>query len=93
MAPKSECGLSKTAGGAPLSSACAANLRREAAFWWDQSGDLGYGCLIPNTAASLFLNVRASALAVASDKTCGSSGAGPGSPAPIYISGISQIKR
>lgn len=81
---------SSTAGGSALSNACAGNLGREGGLWWDQSGKLGYGCAIPNTAATLYLNIRA-CVSAANDLTCGAAGASPGSAAPVYISGAKGL--
>ena len=78
---------SKTKGGSPISSGCAANMGRTATFYWDQTGTLGYGCSIPNEAATLYLNFR-TCIAPQSDATCSSSGAKAGSPAPVYVSGL-----
>ena len=78
---------SKTKGGNPLSSACAANMGRTATVYWDQTGTLGYGCPIPNEATTLYLNFR-TCIAPQSDATCSSSGAKAGSPAPVYVSGL-----
>jgi len=78
---------SKTSGGSPISSGCAANMGRTATFYWDQTGTLGYGCSIPNEAATLYLNFR-TCIAPQSDATCSSSDAKAGSPAPVYVSGL-----
>ena len=77
---------SNTAGGAPISGACAGNLRREAKLWWDQTGTLGYGCVVPNQSTKIFLNFRA-CISAPTDNTCSASGAKAGSGAPVYISG------
>lgn len=77
--------LSKTAGGTPLAGGCARTAGSTGALWWDQTGTLGYGCSIPNTATTLYLNVRA-CISETSDTTC-SSARGRGGYAPIYISG------
>jgi hypothetical protein len=82
--------ISKAAGGDPLAGRCSKNMGREAGMWWDQTASLGYGCAIPNASTQLYLNIRA-CISASSDTTCRSSSA-PGSPAPIYIKGISQVR-
>ena len=77
---------SKTAGGSPLSASCAANIGRTGQLYWDQTGRLGYGCAIPNTTTTLYLNLQ-SCISAQADVTCSASNASPGSPASLYISG------
>ena len=82
---------SETAGGPPLAGdqeifPCSANLGREWAMHWDQSGTRGYGCQIDNVDSTLHLNLRA-CISTPDDTTCGADGAEAGSPAPIYIQG------
>jgi len=77
---------STTAGGTPLSSSCAANIGRTGKLYWDQTGKLGYGCAIPNTKATLYLNLKSCKSSTA-DVTCSDKSASPGSPASLYIAG------
>jgi hypothetical protein len=77
---------SKTAGGSPLSVSCAANIGRTGKLYWDQTGTLGYGCAIPNTRTTLYLNLK-SCISPSTDVTCSDSKASPGSSSSLYISG------
>ena len=78
---------SKTAGGPPLEGAsCSPRIGRESNNTWDQSGEIGYGCLIDNVDSTLFLNLRA-CISTSDDTTCTAADAEAGSPVPTYIGG------
>jgi len=80
---------SKTSNGKPLPGRfCADNLGSEGSLWWDQTGELSYGCQIPNANGSLYLNLQL-CKSGRLDKSCSSSGAKAGSQsARVYISGV-----
>ena len=80
---------SKTSNGAPLpGNFCAGNLGSEGSLWWDQTGELSYGCQIPNVNGSLYLNLQL-CISGRLDKSCSAAGAKAGSEsARVYISGV-----
>ena len=80
--------LSATAGGEPLlDAACQKALSVEDVWWWDQLDQLGYGCPVPNTGGSLFLNLRL-CISANSDGSCQAPNVIYGSQsADIYMQG------
>lgn len=79
---------STTQGGSALGAACSGNLGSEGFLYWDQTGEQGYGCAIPNQDTTLFLNVRL-CISSRTDTTCSSSAAQfTGATAPVYIRGL-----
>jgi hypothetical protein len=80
--------FSSTAGGAPLSNRwCSANLGREGAITWDQTGAISYGCPIPNQKSELFVNLEL-CISGRLDRSCSAPDAKAGSEAAtVYISG------
>jgi hypothetical protein len=78
---------SKEKGGEPLGgAACSPRIGRESKNSWDQSGKRGYGCLIDNVDATLYLNLRA-CISTSADTTCTAPDAKPGSAVPTYVGG------
>lgn len=84
---------SETSGGSPLAgSSCSGNLGSEGFLYWDQSGKQGYGCVIPNQNATLYLNVKL-CISNFKDSTCSASDAkNSGSEAPVYLSGTKRTR-
>jgi hypothetical protein len=78
---------SKEKGGEPLGgAACSPRIGRESKNSWDQSGKRGYGCLIDNVDATLYLNLRA-CISTSADTTCTAPDAKTGSAVPTYVGG------
>lgn len=84
---------SATEGGSPLAgSSCSGNLGSEGFLYWDQSGKQGYGCVIPNQNATLYLNLKL-CISNYKDTTCSASDAkNSGSEAPVYVSGTKRTR-
>ena len=84
---------SETSGGSPLAgSSCSGNLGSEGFLYWDQSGKQGYGCVIPNQNATLYLNVKL-CISNYKDSTCSASDAkNSESEAPVYLSGTKRTR-
>lgn len=80
---------SRSKGGSPLASNCAANLKSEGFMYWEQSGAAGYGCDIPNENTTLYLNVQG-CISARTDSWCSASDAKPGTTATVYIQGTKQ---
>jgi len=80
---------SRTKGGSPLDSNCAANLKSEGFMYWQQAGAAGYGCDIPNENTTLYLNVQG-CISARTDRWCSASDAKPGTTATVYIQGTKQ---
>jgi len=78
---------SRNTGGPSLGAGCSGNLGAEGFLYWDQTGELGYGCLIPNEATTLYLNVRL-CRSGRTDTTCSSGSAEyTGAEASVFIRG------
>jgi hypothetical protein len=80
---------SRTKGGKPINSNCAANLKSEGFMYWQQAGAASFGCEIPNENTTLYLNVKG-CISSRTDSWCGDSGAKPGTTATVYIQGTKQ---
>ena len=71
---------------------CSGNLGSEGFLYWDQGGKQGFGCVIPNRAATLYFNLKL-CISNPSDKTCSASDAkATNLEAPVYLSGTKRTR-